>query len=169
MTTALRHFGFLLKDLGRLYTKRFEERAGTLGLTITQCKALVHLAKNEGVSQKRLCELADIEPMAMVRIVDRMASDGWIVRDADPTDRRAHSLRTTPRSRPIQDQIWSVADQTRNEVMKDLSAAERRTLIDLLGRMHANALGFDPIVADGPTALTAFGKSPVRRGGARTA
>ena len=34
------NFGYLLKDLGRLYTRRFEERAQALQLTLPQCKAL---------------------------------------------------------------------------------------------------------------------------------
>jgi len=43
----LRSFGFFIKDISRLYTKRFEERARSLGLTISQCKVLVYLARNE--------------------------------------------------------------------------------------------------------------------------
>jgi len=161
MAVQYRNFGFLLKELGRLYTKRYEERARSFGLTLMQCKALVHLAKNEGASQKRLCELADIEPMAMVRIVDRMAADGWIVRESDPLDRRAHSLRTTPKSKPVYDRIWEIADETRNEFMGDLSAAERRTFMSLFERIHATVLTLDPV--DTSTA------SPARADPARAA
>ncbi len=145
MQSLPRHFGFLLKDTSRLYTRRFEERARSFGLTLTQCKALVHLANNEGVSQKRLCELADIEPMAMVRIVDRMAADGWIVREPHPSDRRAHRLRTTPQSQPIQDRIWALADRTRAEFMGDLDAAERKAFLGMLRRIHAAGLSLEPV------------------------
>ncbi len=139
-----RNFGFLLKELGRLYTKRYEERARSFGLTLMQCKALVNLAKNEGVSQKRLCELADIEPMAMVRIVDRMTENGWIVRETDPLDRRANTLRTTPKSGPVYDRIWEVSDQTRTEFLGALTAAEQRVFMRLLERTHATALALTP-------------------------
>ena len=165
MTTLYRNFGFLLKDLSRLYTRRFEERARTFGLTLAQCKVLVHLAKNEGVSQKRLCTIADVEPTTMVRIIDRMAADGWVVREPDPADRRAHRLRVTPQADPIQDRIWQLADQTRAEITGDLSTAERRTFIELLERVHASALGLSPVepLADEPVATPSVKRKPVAR------
>ena len=57
-----RRFGFLLKDVTRLYVQRFEQHAAALGLTLAQCKALMRLADCEGVSQVRLAELTDLEP-----------------------------------------------------------------------------------------------------------
>ncbi len=68
----LRTFGFLLKDVTRLYVQRFEQRARRFGVTLPQCKALSHLSKNEGISQVRLAELAETDPMTLVRILDRM-------------------------------------------------------------------------------------------------
>ena len=66
-----------MKDLSRLYVQRFEQRAAVHGLTLPQCKALVYLATNEGISQVQLAERTDIEPMSLVRILDRMESEGW--------------------------------------------------------------------------------------------
>ena len=80
----MRNFGFLLKDVSRRYVLRFEQRAREISLTLPQCKALVRLEKNEGVSQARLAELADVEPMTMVRILDRMEADGLLERRPDP-------------------------------------------------------------------------------------
>src|SRR5882724_272960 len=109
----LRNFGFILKDVARLYSRRFEDRAVGLSLTIGQCKALGILARNEGISQKRLSELAEIEPMTLVRILDRMESDAWIERRPDPVDRRARTLYVTPRAAPILDQITQLSAQMR--------------------------------------------------------
>ena len=86
----LRQLGFLLKDVSRRYTRRFEERAQSLSLTLPQCKALIYLQDSEGVSQKRLAELTELDPMTLVRILDRMEADGWVQRRFDPSDRRAH-------------------------------------------------------------------------------
>lgn len=147
----LRNLAFVLKDASRLYTKRFEERANHLSLTLPQCKALIQLSKNEGISQKRLSELSDIEPMTLVRILDRMEADGTIERRPDPTDRRARSLYLTARASPVLDQIWQMAAQTRAEALSGLSADERNTLLNLLERVHANLLGLEPIADASPT------------------
>jgi MarR family transcriptional regulator, transcriptional regulator for hemolysin len=144
--------GFLLKDVTRLYTRRFEQRAQALGLTLAQCKALASLSKNEGVSQKRLAELCEIDPMSLVRILDRMEADGLVQRCLDPVDRRARSLRLTEQSRPILEQIWQVAGATRGEALSDLSDPERTQLVELLDRVHANLTALEPLTEGEPRA-----------------
>ena len=135
----LRNFGYLLKDLGRLYARRFEERAQALQLTLAQCKALGQLSRNEGISQVRLAELAECDPMSMVRILDHMEAEGWVERRADPNDRRARCLYIKDKARGILDEIWRLADATRMEFLAGLSAEECSRLIDMLERIHATA------------------------------
>jgi len=148
----LQNFGFVLKDVSRLYIKRFEERAAVgLSMTLAQCKALVILFKNEGISQKRLSELSDIEPMTLVRILDRMEAEGYIERRADPADRRARTLFVTPKASPLLNQIWAVASATRNEILAGLSTEERNTLMSLLERVHENLLSLKPLADSAPT------------------
>ena len=142
----LRNFGFLLKDISRLYTKRFEERAQEIGVTLPQCKALAYLSRNEGVNQVRLAELTDIDPMSLVRILDRMEADGWIERRFDPSDRRAKRLYSKSKAKPVLEEIRRVGDQTRVETLGKLSAQQRDTLLDLLERLHVNLSELEPIV-----------------------
>ena len=137
----LRNFGFILKDVTRLYTKRFEYIAQEFSLTLPQCKALYVLAKNEGISQKRLSELTDLDPMTMVRILDRMESDGWIERRPDPVDRRARSLYLKSKATPILDLITKLGTQMRAEVLAGLSVDERNALMNLLEFVVAESGG----------------------------
>ena len=141
------NFGFLLKDVSRLYTRRFEERAHALALTLPQCKALAYLAKNEGVSQKRLAELIDVDPMSLVRILDRMQADGWVERRSDPDDRRAKTLCLTEKAKPLVQEIWRLAAETRAETLHGLAAPEREALMCLLERIHANLLALKSLPA----------------------
>src|ERR1700749_3384356 len=96
MEDRLRNCGFLLKEGSRRYPLHFEQRARAFGLTLSQCKALVRLEKNQGVSQARLAELAEVDPMTMVRILDRMEADGVLERRPDPADRRGRRLYFSP-------------------------------------------------------------------------
>jgi len=136
----LRNFGFILKNLERLYTKRFEALAQELSLTLSQCKALFQLSRNEGISQKRLAEIAEIEPMTLVRILDRMESDGWVERRPDPNDRRARTLYVTSGATPILEQIDKLSAQMRAEALAGLSAEQRNQLMGLLEHVYQNLL-----------------------------
>lgn len=137
-TDRLRQLGFLLKDVSRRYTRRFEERAQRLSLTLSQCKALIYLQGSEGVSQKRLAELTELDPMTLVRILDRMEADGWVERRFDPSDRRAYSLWLMPKARPVVEHVWQLIQETRAEMLQGLSAEERTLLVTLLERIHSN-------------------------------
>lgn len=143
-----RQLGFLLKDTSRRYTRRFEERAQELSLTLPQCRALLHLENHEGVSQKRLSELTELDPMTLVRILDRMEADGWVQRRFDPADRRAHTLWLTPKSKPVLEHIAHLIAETRAEALHGLSSDERGTLIELLERVHANLASLPPLTAE---------------------
>ena len=113
----LRTFGFLLKDTSRLYVQRFEQRAEALGLTLAQCKVLVYLADHEGISQVQLAELTELEPMTLVRVLDRMESDGWLERRSDPADRRARRLYLKAKGKPLVDEIWHLVALTCREAI----------------------------------------------------
>jgi DNA-binding MarR family transcriptional regulator len=140
-------FGFLVHDVTRLYKRRFEQRSAQLSLTLPQCKTLSLLARNEGISQRQLADLADIDAMSIVRILDRMEADGWVERRADPQDRRARRLAVTAKAAPILDQILEIGTATRTEVLEGLSVQQRDLLVSLLERCHTNLQGLKPLAA----------------------
>jgi MarR family transcriptional regulator, transcriptional regulator for hemolysin len=142
----LRNFGFLLKDVSRRYVLRFEQRARAISLTLPQCRALVRLENNEGISQGKLAELVDVDAMTMVRIIDRMEDDGLLERRADPEDRRARRLYLTGKAKPLLKQIWRLAELTRAETFSGITAKERDAFMAVLEHMHRNVCACD----DGP-------------------
>jgi DNA-binding MarR family transcriptional regulator len=138
MEDRLRNFGFLLKEVSRRYVNRFEVRAREISLNLAQAKALVRLEKNEGVSQARLAELAEVDAMAMVRILDRMEAEGLLERRPDPADRRARCLYLTEKARPILSEIWRLSEEIRAEIFAGVSKAEREQFMSVLERVYAN-------------------------------
>jgi len=97
--TALQpNIGAMVHDVARLIRRRFERRARQTGLPITrqQARALLHIARNEGLSQAAVATMLDIEPIALVRILDRLHEEGLVERRPHATDRRVRTLWLTP-------------------------------------------------------------------------
>ncbi len=138
-------FGYVLKDTSKLYVQRFEERARELGLTLPQCKALVYLSRAEGINQVELASSAEIDPMTMVRILDRMELDGWVERRADPEDRRARRLYLKPKSKPLLEAIDRVSSATRDEALAGLSEKEAGLLMTGLQKVRRNIASLQPL------------------------
>jgi DNA-binding MarR family transcriptional regulator len=131
----MRSFGFLVKDVARLSAKNFERHAAELNLTLNQCRVLITLERHQGISQIGLAEMTDIDPMTLMRILDRMERDDWVQRQPDPADRRARKLFLGEAAAPIIKRMWQIADQARDESLAGMSAADRDQLINLLTRL----------------------------------
>ena len=144
----LRNFGFLLKDISRLFSLNFERHATELSLNLTQCRVLCYIEANEGITQVRLAYLSDTDPMTLVRILNRMEEDGLIERRDDPADRRTRCLFLRAPAFPLLEEIWRHSDCARAETLSGLSAAERVQLVKLMQRVHANLDALVPGAAD---------------------
>ena len=141
----VRNFGFLLKDVSRKYSLRFEQHAREISLKHSNSKALAYLERNEGVSQCKLAELTEIDPMTMVRILDHMEAEGLVERMPDPADRRARRLYLTTKSKLVLDEIWNIADQIVYRMFVNVSESERDIFLDVLGQINHNlSLLVDP-------------------------
>jgi len=155
-----KNVGYLLKDVSRRYVARFERHAEEVSLTLMQCKVLLHLSKNEGASQVRLCELTDIEPMMMVRILDRMEADKLLERRPDPADRRARRLYLTRKAAVVLDEIDRISEITRNEIFAGVSKADREAFQKVLEHVHQNACALE---AATPAVATHAPRTQTRR------
>jgi DNA-binding MarR family transcriptional regulator len=133
----------LLTNVSRRHVARFERHAKQVSLTIMQCKVLFYLSKNEGASQVRLCELADVEPMMMVRILNRMEADKLVERRSHPDDRRARRLYLTRKAAPLLAEIDRISEVTRNEIFAGVSKTDREAFLKVLEHVHENACGLE--------------------------
>jgi MarR family transcriptional regulator, transcriptional regulator for hemolysin len=134
--------GFLLHDVARLLRKHFEQsaRSAGLGLTRSQWQVLAHLAKNEGIQQGALADLLEIEPITLVRILDRLQALDLIERRPHATDRRIWRLYLKPSAGPLLDSMRELGDFTRAEALAGVPAKDQERLMQTLSTMRANLL-----------------------------
>ena len=140
MTVTTPTLGFLLHEVARLLRRRFEQHARELGLTRSHWQALAYLAPNEGIQQTALAEMLEIEPITLVRILDKLEARGLIERRQHPSDRRCKQLYLTDAAHPVLADIRTLGEATRNEALAGLSADQRQVLIHALSTMKSNLL-----------------------------
>ena len=130
--------GFLLHDVARLLGKRFEQRAKDLGLTRSQWQALAYLSQNEGIHQAALAEMLEIEPITLVRILDKLAERRLIERRQHPTDRRIWLLYMREEAGPVLTHMRGVGELTRGEATEGVPAEDLHNLFETLTLMKTN-------------------------------
>jgi len=135
-----RNFGFLVHDVSRLIKRRFDRKARQTGLPITRRQAAVvlYIARNEGVSQTEVATWLDLEPIALVRILDKLHEEGLVERRAHPTDRRVRTLWLTRAARPTVAQILAINKAIREEAFAGMPPHARDTVIDILDGIKGN-------------------------------
>jgi MarR family transcriptional regulator, transcriptional regulator for hemolysin len=129
---------FLLHDVARLLRKRFEQNARGSGLTRSQWQVLTYLAQNEGINQRGLAELLDVEPITLCRIVDKLQALGLIQRHPHPSDRRIWILHLMPTAHPKLIPVRKLGDMTMSEALTGVSDADRLHLLETLHVLKLN-------------------------------
>src|SRR5271154_5800426 len=125
MTDSHPTLGFLIHEIDRLMRKRFEQLARNSGLTRSQWQAIAYLSKNEGIHQGALADLLEIEPITLVRILDRLADRGLVERRRHETDRRIWLLYLKDAARPLLASMQPLAEATRSEALNGVSHDNR--------------------------------------------
>ncbi|MFO0946740.1 MAG: MarR family transcriptional regulator [Planctomycetota bacterium] len=108
------------------------------GITYRQCQVLGWLAIEGDMSQVELADRMNIEPPTVVRVLDCMEREGWITRDACPTDRRKKVVRPLPRAIPVWEKITACGDRVEERALKGMTAEQVLTLRNLLEIVQRN-------------------------------
>ncbi|PHP66003.1 MarR family transcriptional regulator [Zhengella mangrovi] len=131
-TSSTEGLGILLHDASRLLRKRFESRTAEHGLSSAQWRLLVHVSREGAMTQARLGERLEIEPISVSRLVDRMEQAGWVVRKADETDRRVRLVTATAKTQKVFEEVRSIANDVYDEALAGLSVKDRQGLMGAL-------------------------------------
>jgi len=136
------NIGATLHDVARMFRRRFERRARQTGLPVTrqQARALLYIARHEGLIQAAVATMLDIEPIALVRVLDRLHEEGLVERRLHPTDRRVRTLWLTPLAWSVIDRVLALNAEIREEACAGLPPAARDMLMRALAHMKGNLI-----------------------------
>ena len=126
---------FLLSQVGIHASQRFARRIAEIDLQPPQFRVMNMVDAVEGRSQQAIAETIGAPPSRMVAIVDELEARGLIERRPHPGDRRVHALYLTAAGRRLLARGRKIALEHEEELMKGLSAADRRRLVALLQKV----------------------------------
>ena len=130
----------LLTDVARLIRTMADRVARAHGMTRAQWMILVRLRRHDGLTQRELAELLEVEPITVGRLVDRLAARNLIERRADPADRRVWRLHLRPEAAPVLAEIDEAKAAFDATTTRNLPEAQRVALRDALLLMKSNLL-----------------------------
>ena len=126
--------GQLFFRLWRASHTNTADALGSIGLTPALFAVLNHLRDNDGAIQQEIGAAMAIDPSTMVSLIDQLEGAGLAKRRPSARDRRAREVTITPKGRRVLERGRRAAAQVEDEVLRGLSAAQRRQLLALLRR-----------------------------------
>ncbi len=120
----------LLTQLSRVVYKRATE--DVIGMRLKQLIALDHLRDTESCLQQGLGQMLMLDPNNCVLLLNELDERGYVERRRDPADRRRHIVEITPAGREALAEAERKLETLEDEVLGNLSQAERAQLHGLL-------------------------------------
>jgi MarR family transcriptional regulator, transcriptional regulator for hemolysin len=132
-----------LVESSRILRNYIDHRAKERGTTRAQWVVLFRLRTQEGLSQVDLAEVLELQPISLVRLLDRLVDQGLLERRHDPKDRRANQLFLTDAGRRLVDDLDSLRDAIAVDVLQDIPdeaiSVSLKTLQDIKDRIKAQS------------------------------
>lgn len=139
MSTDLDHDLLIqLYDVARHMRTYADQLARAQNMTRAQMIILARLERQPEISQNELAAAAEVAPMTIARLIDRLEETGLVRRCTDPDDRRAWRLRLTPAAAPILREIKRARAKLHHEMTRGIEPVVLDAMAAGLRRMKQN-------------------------------
>jgi DNA-binding MarR family transcriptional regulator len=108
------------------------------GMTRAQWAVLIRLERQEGMTQAEMAESLEIQPISLVRLIDRLCEQKLVERRPHERDRRANRLYLTDKGRSTLDRLVPLGREVSGDVLASFSDREAGALLETLLRIKAN-------------------------------
>ena len=129
------HLPYLLARAYQRQQRLFEAHTRDFDITGRDYGLLLMLESNPGLWQSEIADLMGLDRTTVTYLVDGLQKRGWVAREPDPADRRAHVVTMTTDGRTALESIRPAAAAAIDEVLAPLDETERDQLRALLTRL----------------------------------
>jgi len=137
LATLPNHIGYVIRRAQVAIFQRIIERMARLDIRPAQFSVLTVIGANPGLRAMEVSEALGIRRPNLVAMLDELERRGLARRKVVPGDRRAQALYLTREGTALLRQLKRLAAAHERDVTRSISAAEKRQLLRLLGRLTA--------------------------------
>jgi DNA-binding MarR family transcriptional regulator len=127
--------GYQLRRAQIAVFQNFARAMADFDITPGRFGVLQVIAANGGLSQSELGAILGIDRSTVVAVIDRLERDGLVRRAKAPRDRRSHALQLSEKGAVTLAVLEQRVAAHERDIARALSAAERKTLLNLLARI----------------------------------
>ncbi len=141
--TLGRLVGYRLRRASAVFASDFAITLEGTGIRQIPMGILAVVADNPGINQGTVGRLLGIKRANMVPLINELIEAGLIVRETDPSDRRAFTLAMSPAGSAMLADCVRRIEAHEVRLLDGFTAAERAMLLNLLERIEQRAVVAD--------------------------
>jgi MarR family transcriptional regulator, transcriptional regulator for hemolysin len=127
----------------------FDRALAPLGITRSQWWVLAFISRKDGLPQTQLANELDVGKVAVGALIDRLESSGFVIRQADPIDRRVKRVYVTKQARGFLEKLRRETDKFNTKIVNGIDRKQLDTAAEALRAMKHNLLALsDGTVSD---------------------
>src|SRR5258705_7933519 len=132
--------GCLIHDVSRLRRMMFDRALAPLGITRSQWWVLAFISRKDGLPQTQLANELDVGKVGVGALIDRLESSGFVIRQADPVDRRVKRVFVTKQARGFLEKLRKETDKFNAQISRGIDRKQLEATSDALLAMKRNLL-----------------------------
>src|SRR5215475_12083067 len=132
--------GYLIHDVSRLRRMMFDRALAPLGITRSQWWVLAFISRKDGLPQTQLANELDVGKVAVGALIDRLESSGFVLRQADPVDRRVKRVFVTKQARGFLEKLRKETDKFNAQIVNRIDRKQLEAASEALLAMKHNLL-----------------------------
>ena len=114
---------------------------------------LIYLYLNEGVNQRRLCQILSLDEALATRTMRKLEAEGYVHRERDPNDQRSYLLTLTKQGRELAEILKEELVNWWGELFADVDEESIALLDNLMDRMSTRAVELNKMRSSGAEVL----------------
>ena len=127
--------GHLIRRAQQIAVSIFSEQLTSADITPVQFAILNALLGSPGIDQVSLAKRVAFDPATSGSVIGRLEAKGWVVRKADPNDRRRKLLVVTDSGVHALGQVQEDVARIQEKILSPLTASEQSQFVHLLSRL----------------------------------
>ncbi|GKX68660.1 MarR family winged helix-turn-helix transcriptional regulator [Inconstantimicrobium mannanitabidum] len=129
------------KFISAVYWQRnsfFLKRFNKFNIGCGQYRFLLNLYLQDGITQEELSSKLMVDKATTARAIKKLEEEGYVSRSVLEEDKRAYKIMITEKSLSIKKEFFEILDEWENEVMRNLSVEEKKSLLHLLEKIASS-------------------------------
>lgn len=131
-----KYISLIHRQANAFFTKEFSK----FGFGSGQYMFMIHLYKNDGISQESLTELVNIDKGTTAKAIKKLEELNFIVRSKDSKDKRINRIYLTSKALDIKNDFFSVLTKWENILTNELSPDEISIGLNILNKLSKNVI-----------------------------